>query len=73
MFQITDPIDAHITSVIARVEKHGDDEVPAVSIGLEIETANTIVTPSQESTRAPGSLVFFPKSAARRTTRWYDA
>lgn len=43
MFQITDPTDARLASVTPRVEKHGDDEVPAVSIALEIEAANTLL------------------------------
>lgn len=43
MFQITEFTEARVTSVTNRVEKHGDDEVPAVSLTLEIEAANTLL------------------------------
>lgn len=43
MFQLTDYTDAHVASITNRVEKHGDDEKPAVSLGLEITTANTVL------------------------------
>ena len=43
VFQITEPTEAKLTSVTPRTELHGDDEVPAVSINVEIETANTLL------------------------------
>ncbi len=43
MFQITESTEARLASVTNRVEKHGDDDVPAVSLALEITTANTIL------------------------------
>ena len=43
VFQITEPTEAKLTSVTPRTEMHGDDEVPAVSIGVEIECANTLL------------------------------
>lgn len=43
MFQILTPTIATLTSVTNRTEKHGDEEVPAISIGLKITTSNTIL------------------------------
>lgn len=43
MFQIPEMTEARVASITNRVEKHGDDEKPAVSLGLEIEAANTIL------------------------------
>lgn len=43
MFQILKFTEAHVASVTNRVERHGDDERPAVSIGLEITVANTML------------------------------
>lgn len=43
MFQIPEMIEAHVASVTNRVEKHGDDDKPAVSIRFEIECANTML------------------------------
>lgn len=43
VFQITEPTEAKLTSVTPRTELHGDDEVPAVSISVEIECANTLL------------------------------
>ena len=43
MFQILTPTEAHVASVTNRTEAHGDDRVPALSIGLEIEAANTLL------------------------------
>lgn len=43
MFQIETFTEAHVASVTNRVEKHGDDEKPAVSLGLEITAANTLL------------------------------
>lgn len=43
MFQILEFTDAHVASVTNRTEKHGDESVPAVSIGLELTAANTIL------------------------------
>ncbi len=43
MFQFEHSLQAKIRSVTNRVESHGDDEVPAVSIGFEIEDTNEIL------------------------------
>lgn len=43
MFQITDFTEAHLASVTNRVEKHGEDDKPAVSLGIAIEAANTLL------------------------------
>lgn len=43
MFQITSYTQATITSVTARTEAHGDDRVPAVTVGIKIAAANTIL------------------------------
>jgi hypothetical protein len=43
MFQILEFVEAKLCTVTARSEKHGEDDVPAVSLGLEIEAANTLL------------------------------
>lgn len=43
MFQILTFTEVHIASVTNRTEVHGDEKVPAVSIGLEMTAANTIL------------------------------
>ena len=43
MFQITEFTYARLASITARVEKHGDDDKPAVSLKLEIEAPNTLL------------------------------
>jgi hypothetical protein len=43
VFQITEFTEAHLASVTNRVEKHGDDDKPAVSLGIAIEAANTLL------------------------------
>lgn len=43
MFQITRTTEAKLSSLTPRSERHGEDEKPAVSIGIEIEAANTIL------------------------------
>ncbi len=43
MFQLLDFTEAHVATVTNRQETHGDEKVPAVSIGLEITAANTIL------------------------------
>jgi hypothetical protein len=43
MFQILEFTEAHVASVTNRTESHGDEKVPAVSIGLELTAANTIL------------------------------
>ena len=43
MFQIPETTEARVCSVTNRIEKHGDDDKPAVTLRLEIETANTIL------------------------------
>lgn len=41
MFQLTTKTPATITSITSRVESHGDDKVPGISIGLEMIVANS--------------------------------
>jgi hypothetical protein len=41
MFQLLTMTEAHVASVTNRVEKHGEDDKPAVSLGLELTLANT--------------------------------
>lgn len=43
MFQIQESTEATLTAVTNRVEKHGDEDVPAVSLQVSIETANTLL------------------------------
>jgi hypothetical protein len=43
MLQFLTPIDATMTSFTGRTEKHGDEDVPAVSCGLKITGANTLL------------------------------
>lgn len=43
MFQITETTEAVLTAVTNRIEKHGDDDVPAVSLQISIEAANTLL------------------------------
>ncbi|MCX7902112.1 MAG: hypothetical protein N2483_07465, partial [Burkholderiaceae bacterium] len=43
MFQLPDTTEASLTSVTNRVERHGDDEHPAVSLGISIDAANTVL------------------------------
>jgi hypothetical protein len=43
LFELTDPTDATLASVTNRVERHGDDDVQAVSFGLKFTAANTIL------------------------------
>lgn len=43
MFELPDPTTCTLTTITNRVEKHGDDDKPAVSFGLKFEAANTIL------------------------------
>lgn len=43
MFQITETTEAALTAVTNRTEKHGDEDVPAVSLQVSIEAANTLL------------------------------
>ena len=51
MFEIHEFTEATLTSVTNRIEKHGDEDVPAVSFGLEIEAANTMLDAIDPSIR----------------------
>ena len=42
-FELLEPIEAKLTSVTNRVERHGDQEVPAISLGFCIASANTLL------------------------------
>lgn len=43
MFEILTMTEAKLSTLTPRSEKHGDDEKPAVSLGIEIEAANTLL------------------------------
>ena len=43
MFQITETTEATLAAVTNRTEKHGDDDVPAVSLQISVEAANTLL------------------------------
>lgn len=43
MFQITETTEAALTAVTNRTEKHDDEDVPAVSLQVSIEAANTLL------------------------------
>jgi hypothetical protein len=43
MFELPDPTDCALTSITNRIEKHGDDDLPAVSFGLTFTTENTVL------------------------------
>lgn len=43
MFQLPDTTEASLTSVTNRVERHGDDDHPAVSLGISIDAPNTLL------------------------------
>ena len=42
-FELLEPIEAKLTSVTNRVERHGDQEVPAISLGFCIASANALL------------------------------
>lgn len=42
-FELKEPTQAKINSVTPRIEKHGDDNVPAVSLGIKITGPNTLL------------------------------
>lgn len=41
MFQLSTSTEVRVASVTNRIEKHGDEDTPAVSLGLELTDANT--------------------------------
>lgn len=43
MFEITEFTECRLAAVTNRIEKHGDEDVPAVSLSVEMTTANTIL------------------------------
>jgi hypothetical protein len=43
LFELTELTTATLATITNRVERHGEDEVPAVSFGLKITAANTIL------------------------------
>lgn len=43
MFEITSFTEARLATLTNRIERHGDEEVPAVSLGIEITAANTLL------------------------------
>lgn len=52
MFQILEMHEAHLASVTNRIEKHGEDDVPAVSLGFSLTSANTILDSIDPAIRA---------------------
>ena len=50
-FEILTPTDAKLTSVTPRTEKHGDEDVFAISLGLSITGANTMLDALSPSLR----------------------
>lgn len=64
-FQLLEPTDALLKTFTPRVEKHGEDDVSAASLGLQIEAPNTILdllSPSLRPTlyAAPEGQVTLP-------------
>lgn len=51
MFQLSEFTEAHVASVTNRQETHGDEKVPAVSIGLDLTCANTILDQIDQALR----------------------
>lgn len=43
MFEITEFTEVHLASVTNRIEKHGDEDVPAVSLSVSFTTENTLL------------------------------
>ena len=43
MFQLTTPTEVKLCSMTPRTEKHGDEDVSAVSLGLRIVAPNTLL------------------------------
>ena len=43
MFEVTEFTEARLASVTTRTEKHGEEDVPAVSLSVEITAANTLL------------------------------
>ncbi len=43
MLEILEFVEAHVASVTNRIEKHGDEDKPAVTLRVEITTANTFL------------------------------
>ena len=41
MFEINTLTEATLATLTPRIQKHGDEDVPAVSLGLELTVANT--------------------------------
>lgn len=51
MFELTTPTEATLRTMTPRTEKHGDDEVSAVSLGLTIVGPNTLLDSLQPGVR----------------------
>lgn len=62
-FEILDPTDALLRTFTPRVEKHGEDDVSAASLGLTIEAPNTILDLLAPSLRP--TLYAAPEGQAR--------
>lgn len=52
MLELINFTEATLTSVTSRVQRHGEDEVPAVSLGLELTVANTLLDAIDPDIRA---------------------
>ena len=51
MLQIHEFTEAHLATITPRSQKHGDDEVPAVSLGLALTVPNTLLDAISETIR----------------------
>ena len=43
MLELHEFTEARMASLTTRIQKHGDDDVPAVSLGLQMTVANTML------------------------------
>lgn len=57
MFELTTPTEATLRTMTPRTEKHGDDEVSAVSLGLTIVGPNTLLDLLQPGVR---TMLYMP-------------
>lgn len=51
MFEIPEFVEARLASVTNRIEKHGDEDVPAITLKVELTAANTILDGIEPSLR----------------------
>jgi hypothetical protein len=51
MLQIPEFTEAHLATLTSRIEKHGDEDVPAITLGLQLMVANTFLDAIDPSIR----------------------